>query len=401
MESRRKAISAVLGTAIALVIAFTIFVPLIMYLQSLQTIFMQEANRRLQYELERIHEKLEVHISITPAEGVYPNHYLWVIMYNPGILTVDIPTIYIESKNKGIIEVPEKFSIPPGGVRYYQVGTFYIGPGENDVVRVKVVTLRGNNYISKEMLGPKSLPYHLIVTVSNMTFGHKYKVVVGSSGKYGYGCVSLASQQSSECSSKQTAILEPQSFSDTEGLVIFQVAPGDYLVSLRNSTDDSNIISREIEVYDDVILNLPAPEIIWPETAPLRIGVIHKNLTLIANESEVSATIPYIVSLGTMAEPLRNIHIEISCSGGGCFVDPTMQEISKLLYPGETYLANFTLRGQLRNVVEYSLNVTSATGGLSSKNYERFEKPSDHGVVKICSIETMEGGDQTTYVKCP
>ncbi|MEM4497819.1 MAG: hypothetical protein QW692_03215 [Nitrososphaerota archaeon] len=418
MERRRKAISAVLGTAIALVIVFTVFIPLIMYLQSLQTIFMQEANRRLQYELERIHEKLEVHISITPAGKVYPNHYLRVIIYNPGVLTVDIPTIYIESKYKGIIEVPVDLSIPPGGkLAYSPLEKFYISPGEDDIVRVKVVTLRGNNYVSKETLGPRGLPYYLIVTVSNMTFGRRYAIEVAKSSEY--GCILLPTQQDPGCGETRRAVLEPQSFNDTEGLVVFQASPGNYTVSLYDITDnpdsgESLIPEMILEVYDDVILNLPIPEIKWPEVAPLRVGVIHKNLTIIAGENEnPEVVIPYLVSLGTIAEPLRDILVKISFSEGSCTVkysDSKKWNISKL-YPGETYLANFTMVCNSMGRVGYSLEITEAYGALSNKYYEKFENSSARGVIKICVMEKktvvvgIEDGKPVTeeirYVRCP
>ena len=421
MERRRKAISAVLGTAIALVIVFTVFIPLIMYLQSLQTIFMQEANRRLQYELERIHEKLEVHLSIEPPGGGERNHRVYIEIYNPGILTVSIPTIYIESRYKGIVEIPKgkEFTIAPGERRVERLEEFYFSPGdENDVIRVKVVTARGNGFISKEVIGPKNLPYHLIITVSNMTFGRRYAVKVNSSVTW--GCVLLPTLQDPGCGETRRAVLEPQSFNDTEGLVVFQVAPGSYTVSLYDITDnpdsgESLIPEMILEVYDDMILNLPIPEIKWPEVAPLRVGVIHKNLTIIAGENEnPEVVIPYLVSLGTIAEPLRDIQLEIISSEGPCKVKPPNQDeewkIPKL-YPGETYLANFTMRCNSMGRVDYSLEITEAYGVLSNKYYEKFEKSSAWGVIKVCVVERktvvvgIEEGEPLTeeihYVRCP
>jgi len=396
MERRkRKAISAVLGTAIALVIIFTVFIPLIMYLQSLQTIFMQEASRRLQYELERIHEKLEVYVSITPAGAVYPNHYIYVMIYNPGVLTVDIPTIYIESKNRGIIEVPEKFSIPPGGIQRYRLETFYIGRGEDDAVRIKIVTLRGNNFISKETIGPKTLPYYLIVTVSNMTFGRQYEIGVKSIKEY--GCVLLAMQQKSECSNEEVAIIEPQSFSDTNDLVIFKIAPGEYEVWLKDLMDNSPIASNKIEVFDDVVLNFPIPEITWPEQAPLRVDTIHKNTTLVANEEgEAYITIPYLISLGATPEPLSaTIEIQYTSEIGNvvCSIDPDGSSTVKL-NPGDSSLSNFTLHcslGEGPGLIRYNVSVTNAAGILSHKTYEKQQlvKGGDEGVIKICVVRRM------------
>ena len=419
MERRkRKAISAVLGTAIALVIVFTVFIPLIMYLQSLQTIFMQEASRRLQYELERIHEKLEVHISITPAGTVYPNHYIYVIIYNPGVLTVDIPTIYIESKNKGIMEVPEKFSIPPGGVQRYRLEKFYIGRGEDDVVRIKVVTLRGNNFISRETIGPKDLPYHLIITVSNMTFGRQYEIGVRSIKEY--GCVLLAMRQELGCSEEEYAVIEPQSFNDTNGLAIFKVAPGEYSVWLKDLSDNSPIASTTIEVLNDVVLNLPIPEIEWPKQAPLRVDAIHKNMTLVANEEgNALAVIPYIISLGATPEPLSAaIEIQYRNEIGNIICAIDQGELSTInLNPGNMFLGNFTLHCSLGGgpgIIRYNVSVTNAVGILSHKTYEKQQlvKGGDEGVIKICVVKRMTllaPGEENTgpkevevrFIECP
>lgn len=410
MKKGRKAISAVLGTAIALVIVFTVFIPLILYLQGLQTIFMQEANRRLQYELERIHEKLEVHVLIAPPRGGVLNYQVYLWIYNPGILTVSISTIYIESKNKGIIEIPKgkEIMIAPGERRIERIEEFYFSPGdENDIIRAKLVTARGNGFISKETIGPRNLPYNLIITVSNMTFGHRYDVVVDAS-EYEYGCVLLPGQGGSGCGMIRRATLEPQSFNDTEGLVIFQVAPGNYHISLRDLTDNpdsgAQITYRNIEVYNDMVLNLLIPEIRWPEIAPLRINVIHRNLTLIVSEYEKrEVVIPYLVSLGTIAEPLKDIKVEISCNGGSC----GLYEIPKL-YPGEAYLANFTLTFDYQpGTIEYYMRITRANGTLSGKSYEVFQKSSDQGTIKICIIErkkvVVEGGgvEEIQYARCP
>ncbi|MEM4648461.1 MAG: hypothetical protein QXK09_00600, partial [Nitrososphaerota archaeon] len=254
--------------------------------------------------------------------------------------------------------------------------------------------------------------------VSNMTFGRRYAVKVNSSVTW--GCVLSPTLQDPGCGETRRAVLEPQSFNDTEGLVVFQASPGNYTVSLYDITDnpdsgESLIPEMILEVYDDVILNLPIPEIKWPEVAPLRVGVIHKNLTIIAGENEnPEVVIPYLVSLGTIAEPLRDIQLEIISSEGPCKVKPPNQDeewkIPKL-YPGETYLANFTMVCNSMGRVDYSLEITEAYGVLSNKYYEKFENSSAWGVIKVCVVERktvvvgIEEGKPVTeeirYVRCP
>lgn len=421
MKRQKKAISAILGTVIALVIVFMIFIPLFLYLQSLQTIFMQEATRRLQYELERIHEELEVSLTIKPAEGGDMVSRILITMYNPGTLTVSVPAIYIESKNKGIIEISEQFFISPGSALSYPVEEFYFSPGgedDDDVIRVKVVTLRGNGYISREQLGPKNLPYNLVVLLSNMTFGHVYEIAVEVMGLgHGFGCIQT--DQTEVCKSRGSIVVVPQSFNDTSRMVFFKVAPGVYVVSVKDL--NSNLIIRSnrdgVEVRDDLILNINLPSIVFSEIAPIKVHALNKNMTVVANEmgSQIRVHVPYAISLGTIAEHMVNVKIKIECIGG-CSVEPPSEKVIGKIYPGGTYLDGFNLtvsRGE-PGLVSYSVKIEEATGGLSGYVYGslsggnyKIEKPVDSGEIVVCIMKQLTilvpGGNeaQIRYLECP
>ncbi|RLG06385.1 MAG: hypothetical protein DRN59_03140, partial [Thaumarchaeota archaeon] len=145
----RKGVSAVIGTTIALAILFIIIIPLIIYTQGLQTLFMQEASRRLQYELERIREELEVHATVGP-NPVQEGLPLYVLLRNPGTLSVSIPTIYVESDIHGLRRYDVSILLVPGQSIVYEL-PYRISVNPPDKVRVKIVTLRGNGFYSEKV----------------------------------------------------------------------------------------------------------------------------------------------------------------------------------------------------------------------------------------------------------
>jgi len=418
IKMKKNGISAVIGTTIALAIVFTILIPLVIYLQSLQAVFMQEANRRLQYELERIHEKLEVHLSISPPD-VNKRNYFYVILYNPGVLTVSIPTIYIESKYQGIKPVSQQLLLAPGNRTIIRIEELVISSGEqkNDVVRAKAVTLRGNNFVSKELLGPKNLPYYLIVILSNTTIGHEYKIVVEKSEEYGYGCVLknivAGGPEEKECESSGEAIITSQSFSNnTESIAVFKVAPGAYKIFVEETQ-----VSTYVEVYDDMIVNIILPKVEFPNPAPLRVDLLHKNLTVIVRglPASTSITIPYAISLGNNTEPMQNIEVEIIYNG------QSIKHTITRLFPGETYFNNFTVPIALAEdatglIIPYRIVINKAAGKTSSITYStqeiadyKIEKPVDEGEILVCVTKTQtiltpsedEPAIEITYVECP
>ena len=222
----RRAVSAVIGTAIALAIVFTILVPLIIYTQELHTLFMQEASRRLQYELERIHQKLEVHATVGP-NPVQEGLPLYLILKNPGTLSVSIPTIYVESDVHGLRRYDVSILLVPGQSIAYEL-PFRVSVNPPDRVKVKVVTLRGNGFYSEE-INPQEPPYILLATVSNLNLGYRYQVEVEVVGDY--GCVSPGVGSGEICGSRATYSFSAQELGESD-IAAFMVTPGNYSVSL-------------------------------------------------------------------------------------------------------------------------------------------------------------------------
>lgn len=68
-RTRRKGagVSAVLGTVIGLLVFFTIVIPMWVYMQQLQTMYMDSVNRRLIFEAEKLREKLDMSLTLSSA----------------------------------------------------------------------------------------------------------------------------------------------------------------------------------------------------------------------------------------------------------------------------------------------------------------------------------------------
>lgn len=422
---RKKGISAVIGTAIALSIVFMIIVPLFLYMQSLQSMFMQEASRRLQYELERLNERLEIYISLSKDLDSYGRRQLYLIAHNPGVLAVEIPAIYLESRIEGLKRM-ELSSIGEGGYLTISPGQklvkrleFYFLPSTdiNDEVRVKVISRRGNSFISENSIGPTKLPYMLIVAVENLTIGYRYKIEVEVSDRdmYGnvneYGCVLSAVPPGgdgvSSCKTLDEYVLIPQTPSGNEGIAFFMVAPGSYIVRLKveDSSGNESILSSygPLEILDNTVVRIIGPGLPTPQKIPLKIQTPYSNTISMLDVGDY--TIPYIVSLGNQSEPLRKVKITVTvdCTGLQCNVlgidgggGANNELVLTRIHPGESYVGCIKLGiqdidGKPGGRVMFEIKVVEATGEFSRKLYttDDFELPTAKGTVTLCRLSRI------------
>lgn len=406
MKRRRNAISAIIGTAIALTIVFAIIIPLFLYMQSLQTLFMQEANRRLQYELERLNERLEVYITTCWKEGTTPQEInICAIMFNPGIISATVPVIYFESYRYGLIADNINVIVIPGERKVISISKLAFNPAVEDMVRAKLITLRGNSFISKNTLGLRNLPYTLTILVKNMTVGYKYEVKVNVVG--GYGCISEEINQ--VCRIDGAHQLIPQTSLDRDAVVTFMVAPGNYTVSLivydyMNNEKISERLSPPIEILNDIVVRLDAyTEFPLREKIPLRlISTIPNNIVVMMKGEEDTINIPYAISLGNQSEPLRDIQISIKMTllglnPGQDFTPEIVKKISRIL-PGETYFDTFQVNvkddaGQditkFGGSLTYTIKLDSVRTEISGNTYSDssgIEIPLIEGKIKLCRL---------------
>lgn len=405
LRNRRKGISAIIGTAIALSIVFTIIIPLFLYMQSLQSLFMQEANRRLQYELERLNERLEIYVSLSKNIDGFGRRQLYLIVTNPGIISVAVPAVYLESGAEGLRRLEHSFLISPGQKIIRRLD-HHFSPHIDDEVRVKLVTLRGNSFISKDTIGLRKLPYLLIASVENMTIGFKYIVKVEVSGESEYGCIlSEVSQLGGSgeiCGTMEEHTLIPYTYTDRDGIAVFMVAPGSYIVKLIVKDLHDNVLFEYewsiLDVQDDVILRLSGPPIASPKKIPLRLYTLSYNTVSILTDDVGVLMIPYIVSLGNQSEPIMNLRLNITINEHIGLSSVTVNQYENVItriHPGESYVGYFILNVKDDSAgkfikyggkIRFSISIKEALGEISRRSYppDHIEVPTISSMITLC-----------------
>ncbi len=406
---KSNGISAIIGTAIALTIVFAIVIPLFLYMQSLQSLFMQEANRRLQYELERLNEKLEVYTTICGGWGTSELE-VCIVIFNPGILSVAVPSIYGESYRYGLIKEDKNLLIIPGEKRIVKLDKIAFNPNVNDTLKIKLITLRGNSFVSKNIIGPRQLPYILAAAVKNMTVGYRYEVEVRMVGVY--GCISEEVNQ--QCGTEAKHEFIPQTFTDKDGIAVFMVAPGNYTITLRvyDFYSNNEIITFEtpyLEILDDTVVRLDATHQV-PSLIPIPVRVslpLIRNTVIIMDNDTSQVAIPYIISLGNRSEPLRSVKIRITITLEGLNTYQGLLEevrISRII-PSESIVKYFTIAveddavinkqvdpSKLGGRILYTISILGAKGEYTGTEYslQDFEKPLEEGSITLCRLYTQQ-----------
>lgn len=410
----RAGISAVVGAAIGIMIFFTVMIPMWIFMQSIQTIFMDEVSRRLQFEIEKLNEKLDIRVTLQPPElDTFGRRQLFLIVGNRGPIEINIPTLYIESSRIGLQRVDRQYKLAPGEYVLEPIN-FYVEPYETALVRAP--TLRGNSFVTPQEIGPNRLPYLLIVQLSNMTLGYRYvvrvTVVTDPRTEKVYGCVSLNSEEFAEgCKGSAEQARVASTVEDLENMLVFNVAPGVYNIyvvrqewSGNRWTGETDVLPSPIRVVVDsnVFVKVGGSNVLQIDTPiPLRIETTQMTgMVLISNATEPRAAnikIPFIVSLGNNTEPLRKVRVELSTSGVGLTLTPptavmTIERIS----PGESFIGTFSvnalLTGQEGGYFTYQLRITNAVGEATSHPYDAtsISSPVANGDFHVCLLYQTE-----------
>ena len=401
--------SAVIGTTIALAILFIIIIPLIIYTQGLQTLFMQEASRRLQYELERIREELEVHATVGPSP-VQEGLPLYVLLRNPGTLSVSIPTIYVESDIHGLRRYDVSILLVPGQSIVYEL-PYRVGVNPPDKVRVKVVTLRGNGFYSEEV-DPQNPPYILLAMVSNLNLGYRYRVEVEVLGDY--GCVSPGVGSGEICSAKAAYAFTAHEFSDSD-IAAFMVMPGNYSVSIVECDLEGNCFEPlpsigRIEVLDHTVVNFTLTDLSLPEKIPLRVHTMMSNVTITLSGQQATVKIPFGVSLGNVSEPMRDVEVRLYIDESYGITYNVIQDsmtISRLA-PGEYYPSEFTLnivddQDRPGGYLKYRIGIISARGDYTGESYTSndMERGEVAASIIFCGLNSTQTGQTSLTCELP
>ncbi|MCD6535790.1 MAG: hypothetical protein J7K49_01990 [Thaumarchaeota archaeon] len=361
----KRGISAVIGAAIAIAIFFTIIIPTWLYLQSLQAMYTEEVGRRLQYEVERLNEKLEIHATLTAPDGL-GRRFLYVMIHNVGPLSANIPTIYVESTYKGLQGITANLVLAPGEMVTRKIESVIVEPGEK--VTVRTVTLRGNSFTALETnLGPNDLPYILLVTVTNMSQQYLYRVVVNvlsAGGGLRVGCVSPTSEEfAGGCRERASETIWPIGFTDKQRSVGFMVAPGAYSIKLYRyewtGTRWGNEVQLEsvyMNITDDATVRLDASDSGTLTKIPIRIYTHTPNsVWVLSSHTYEEVLIPFTVSLGNNSVPLRNIRAKIWVTSRNHLRPPIYvvdEVVIERLLPGESYSGYFVLEIKLRSAYD-------------------------------------------------
>ncbi|MEM2011226.1 MAG: hypothetical protein QXW60_06360 [Nitrososphaerota archaeon] len=426
---RRKSssgVSAVVGTAIAVMIFFTVMIPMWLYLQQLQTLFMDEVSRRLQFEVEKLNEELEITLTLQPPDiNPFGRRSLYLIMMNKGPIEITVPRLYIESSRIGLYPVDEQHKLPPGAI-VMQPLNYYVEPGEEVVLRAP--TLRGNSFVSGDTIGPNKLPFLLIVHLSNVSLGFRYEVEVSVVSNINIneirGCVSLRSEEfSNGCRGSARSERFVSRVEDLSDVFAFNIAPGVYDVRVNqcpySSGSCANIApspvrveaNSHVVVHIDLRTNLGVPR-----PLPLQVSPLQQNQMVLLSETDQEAviTIPYIVMLGNITEPLRNVVIQMEVLSMDNLTSPavgfTLEQSVRLLSPGTSYIGLFTLevsdagnqKKDFGGYFVYRIRVVSAEGVITRTSYSDadFQTAELGGVVYVCRW-WLEGANVRTSCRAP
>jgi len=355
MRRQKRGISSVIGAAIAVAIFFTVIVPLWVFMQNAQTLFMDETTRRFQFEIERLNEKLDIHISLERSADAFNRRQLYLILRNPGSLHVTVPTVYVESSLIGLNRINVNVSLTPGQLIVMPLD-FLVSANPPDSVSVRAVTLRGNSFTAPESgLGPTNLPYLMIVGLGNMTQGYRYKVEVQAIGAY--GCVAAeAGQFAVGCQEVAAEYRWAETFTDQQAVAAFAIPPGDYVVRLiqyrwTGSTWGSETVVESLlleDVFDDKTVRFHLAQPSTPLPVPVRVSVTQPNtIWVLTGQSDGNVRIPFRISLGNESEPLRNVLVKLTVNTVQGLTAPSAGSSQTIdinrLSPGETYNGLFVI----------------------------------------------------------
>ncbi|MDJ0274525.1 MAG: hypothetical protein QXP81_02220 [Nitrososphaerota archaeon] len=274
-NGRKAAITGVLSTAIGILIFFAVIIPTWLYMQQLQTIFMDEVNRRLIFEAEKLRERVQVEPYINPEGSSYR---LLVRLTNLSPLESTVTGLYAESSTSGIVRLSENpIILAPAESRL--IRTEYLlqcpSPESCEVLHVRASTARGNSFLSAYAIGPMRLPYVLVLSLANLTVSTEY-VVTAEVKEGSLGCISRPTSTSGEIAPGCTRRVEVARYievrSSSEGVNVgreevfyFNVAPGNYTVKVNMVNDQGVLVPvlslgdlTPITVLDDTIVRVNA-----------------------------------------------------------------------------------------------------------------------------------------------
>lgn len=180
-------VSAVVGGVIVLAIFFVIIVPLLVLMQNSYAIFLNEANSRRIFDMDRLSESLKVEVSQNNK-----TKNLVLIFSNDGPVYVKVVRVWAIDVARQTSITGEKpclgekdvksLRLAPGSTNKTEIQKCVIG--FTGIVRFLAVTERGRIFSSNEIylkegrVGDIVFPFTLTVSIINMKKGRLYEVYV-------------------------------------------------------------------------------------------------------------------------------------------------------------------------------------------------------------------------------
>jgi hypothetical protein len=400
----RSAITGVLSTAIGILIFFAVIIPTWLYMQQLQTIFVDEVNRRLIFEAEKLRERVQVEPYIMyEGSGRYR---LYVRITNLSPLETTVTGLYAESNVQGVISLTNNpIVLSPAESRV--IRTEYLlrcqSAADCEVVLLRASTARGNSFVSPYSIGPMKPPFVLVVSLANLTASTDYDVIV-SVKEGSLGCIMPPARNEIRACDKEVGV---RRYVDVRSEVItssgsvsvgreevfyFTVAPGNYTlkVMMRDGQGRWTPITSigdtaPIQVTGDTIVRVDA-RIGGPQTIILRLSSPVSRLVLF-NSSDtntpLSVNLTFFVHYDRLSSgPMINftVGIAISSTDGAGFCSNNVVKVNGTV-PGDTVPVTFSC--------SFGQSVPASYTIVVSINGASIEVPSSIGTFNVSGMLTQ------------
>ena len=398
------AITGVLSTAIGILIFFAVIIPTWLYMQQLHTIFVDEVNRRLIFEAEKLRERIQVEPFIRYVGG--GSYRLFVRITNLSPLETTVTGLYVESNIQGVVRLAENpIILSPAESRF--IPTEYLfrcqTAAECEVVLLRASTARGNSFVSPYHIGPMKLPFVLVVSLANLTASTDYDVVLAVK-EGSLGCIMPSAGNQIHACDKEVGVrryVEVRSEVKTssgdinvgrEEVFYFNVAPGNYTLTMmmRNElggwTPITLIGSTEpIQVMSDTIVRVDARST-EPQSIILRLSSPVTRMVLF-NSSDTD--MPLFVNLTFFVHydrlslgPMINftVGITVSSSDGSGYCNNNVVKVNGTV-PGDTVPVTF--------VCAFSQNAPASYSIIVSIDRSRIEVPRGISISSVDGILTQ------------
>ncbi len=399
------AITGVLSTAIGILIFFAVIIPTWLYMQQLQTIFVDEVNRRLIFEAEKLRERIQVEPYIQDVGA--GRHRLYVKITNLSPLETTVTGLYAESNIQGVIRLTsDPIVLSPAESRV--IRSQYLlqcqSAASCEEVLVRASTARGNSFVSSYSIGPMRLPYVLVVSLANLTVSTDYEVNV-TVKEGSLGCIMPSARNELHACDVQVGVrryveVRSEARSSSRGVNVgreevfyFSVAPGNYTLAVMMRDEQGGWTpvasigtTAPIQIVDDTIVRIDARSI-GPQTIVLRLS---SPITRVVLFNSTDTSRPLLVNLTFFVHydrlslgPMINftVRITISSEDGAGYCSNNVVKVNGTV-PGDTVPITF--------ICSFDQNAPASYTIIVSIDRDSIEVPRGISISSVNGVLTQE-----------